>query len=273
MVALMNPTLAPRTVQRVRHPLKVRLVEVLRTRQISPHFIGITLGGESLHDFVSASFDDHVKLMLPPAPGAPLVLPVQGPDGPVMPPGMARPVMRDYTPRRFDAAACELDIEFALHGVGPAADWAVQAAPGQPVGLGGPRGSFVVPVDYDWHLLIGDETALPAIARRLEELPAEARVIALVETSDPADRRELFTRAHLQMTWLPKPAAGASNGLAAATERLALPAGEGYAWAAGEASAIAAVRRVLTGPLGLDKDHVRAAAYWKHGAVAHHETL
>jgi NADPH-dependent ferric siderophore reductase len=122
-------------------------------------------------------------------------------------------------------------------------------------------------------LLIGDETALPAIARRLEELPAEARVIALVETSDPADRRELFTRAHLQMTWLPKPAAGASNGLAAATERLAMPAGEGYAWAAGEASAIAAVRRVLTGPLGLDKDHVRAAAYWKHGAVAHHETL
>ena len=60
MVAVMNPTLAPRSVQRVRHPLKARLVEVLRTRQISPHFIGITLGGESLHDFVSASFDDHV---------------------------------------------------------------------------------------------------------------------------------------------------------------------------------------------------------------------
>lgn len=269
----MNPTLAPRSVQRVRHPLKVRLVEVLRTRQISPHFVGITLGGESLHDFVSASFDDHVKLMLPPAPGAELVLPVQGPDGPVMPNGALRPVMRDYTPRRFDGAAGELDIEFALHGIGPAAEWAAQAAPGQRVGLGGPRGSFVVPVDYDWHLLIGDETALPAIARRLEELPAEARVIVLVETSDPADRRELFTRAQLQMTWLPKPAADASNGLAAATERLSLPAGEGYAWAAGEASAIAAVRRVLTGPLGLDKDQVRAAAYWKHGAVAHHETL
>ena len=117
------------------------------------------------------------------------------------------------------------------------------------------------------------KTALPAIARRLEELPAEARVIVLVETSDPADRRELFTRAQLQLTWLSKPVSGAPHGLAAATERLRLPEGEGYAWAAGEASAIAAVRRVLTGPLGLDKDHVRAAAYWKHGAVAHHETL
>src|SRR6266568_4230449 len=78
--------------------------------------------------------------------------------------GSGAPVMRDYTPRRFDAVQRELDIEFALHGDGPAATWAAQAAPGQRVMIGGPRGSFIVPTDFDWHLLIGDETALPAVA-------------------------------------------------------------------------------------------------------------
>ncbi len=126
-------------VQRVRHELKRRVLEVARVATISPHFRGIVFRGESLADFVSASFDDHVKFIL------------DG-DGP-------SPVMRDYTPRRFDREARELTIEFALHGDGPVADWAAQAGAGQRVTIGGPRGSMIVPTDFGWHLLAGDETA------------------------------------------------------------------------------------------------------------------
>jgi NADPH-dependent ferric siderophore reductase len=262
-----RPTRAP---QRIRHELKARKPLVRRTQQISAHFMRITFAGEDLHDFVSASFDDHVKLMLPAAQGTPLVLPVRGPDGPILPAGATMPVMRDYTPRRHDAALGELDIEFALHGDGHAARWAARAQPGDQVGIGGPRGSLVIPTDYDWHLLIGDETALPAIARRLEELPAGARVIAVIQTGDLADRRDLQTAAQLQLQWI---TGDDTDSLAEAARGLRLPHGEGYAWAAGEAAAIALTRRVLVEQHGLDKGHVRAAAYWKRGASAHHENL
>ncbi len=271
-----NTTSPTRRVQRVRHALEARLCTVLRVASLSPGIVRITLGADALQRFVSASFDDHVKLMLPPADGSPLVLPTLGPggpDGPASPAsaaGAVRPVMRDFTPRAFDTTRGELDIEFALHGHGPAAAWAAQAQPGQQVGIGGPRGSLVIPIDFDWHLLIGDETALPAIARRLEELPAGSRVFAIVKTTDPADRRELRTAANLHLQWLD---AGTPGGLTAATAALTLPAGEGYAWAAGEAAEVAEVRRVLVGPHGLAKEQVRAAAYWKRGAAGHHENL
>lgn len=254
-------------IQRVRHPLKARRVQVLRREPVSANIVRITFGGADLADFNSASFDDHVKLLLPP-PGAELVLPVLGPDGPTLPEGAPRPVMRDYTPRRFNNQACELDIEFALHGDGPAAGWAAQATPGQTVGIGGPRGSFIVPKDFDWHLLIGDETSLPAIARRLEELPA-GRPALVVLAVDPADRRPLASAAAVQLQWV----APTTEALVAAVADLRLPGGDGYAWAAGEARAMARVREVIVGPLGIDPKRCRCAAYWKTGAIAHHENL
>ena len=266
-----NNVAGPRSVQRVRHVLKLRRASVRAVRRLSPHVASVTFAGDELRDFVSASFDDHVKLMLPPGPGQALVLPVLQPDGSraAPPAGSVPPVMRDYTPRRIDHAAGELDIEFALHGDGPAARWAAQAAPGQQVGIGGPRGSFVVPLDVEWHLLIGDTSALPAIARRLEELPATTRAIVLVQADDAADQRTLSSRAKVEVTWL----GGGEDALLRATRALTLPLGEGYAWAAGEARATAAVRRVLVDELGVDRHYIRAAAYWKHGAVAHHENI
>lgn len=262
------PSLPDREVRRVRHPLKLRRLQVLRTQRLSPNVVCITLGGPELADFTSDSFDDHVKLMLPGPGQTELVLPTMAPGGPV-PPDSAPPlVMRDYTPRRFDRQACELDIEFALHGDGPAAAWAAQVQPGQAVGIGGPRGSFVVPTGFDWHLLIGDDTALPAITRRLAELPAGASVLAVVAI-DPADRRALATAAHLQLHWV----APDADVLVKTVAGLTLPEGEGYAWAAGEARAMARVREVLIHTHGITSRRCRCAAYWKAGAIAHHENL
>lgn len=254
-------------VQRVRHPVKLRLLQVLRTRHLSPHQLLITLGGPDLADFVTASFDNHVKLMWGPDGVSAPALPPMGPDGPQWTPGEPRPLMRDYTPRRFDAQALELDIEFALHGDGPAANWARQARPGQTLAVGGPRGSFIVPTGFDWHLLVGDDAALPAIARRLQELPAGARV-TVVLALHAADRRALDTQARMDLVWVETPAQ-----LPDAVRALRLPDGIGHAWAAGEAGAIAEVRRVLVGQHGLPKERVRASAYWKRGQADHHEAF
>ncbi len=88
---------------------------------------------------------------------------------------------RDFTPRRYDPAQDTLEIDFAIHDAGPATRWAVKAKPGDTLALGGPRGSFIIPTTYDWHLLVGDETALPAISRRLAELPARTRTVVVAE--------------------------------------------------------------------------------------------
>jgi NADPH-dependent ferric siderophore reductase len=183
--------------------------------------------------------------------------------------------MRDYTPRRYDVAAKTLAIDFVLHGDGPATSWAAQARPGQFLGVGGPRGSFVVPDDLDWYLLVGDESALPAIGRRLDELPATTRALVVVEVEDAGEEQHLATKAQLDITWLHR---DTQNGgeqkslLLDAVAALPLPSGDGYAWVAAEAATAKALRRVLVDQRGVSKEHVKAAAYWKRGAVAVHET-
>ena len=136
--------------------------------------VRITLAGD-LEGFTSLGFDDHVKLFFP--------------DGTKNADGTPNMLGRDFTPRRYDPAANTLEIDFAIHDAGPATRWAAQAKPGDALALGGPRGSFIIPTTFDWHLLIGDETALPAISRRLAELPAGTRAVVLVEV-DGAGRRD-----------------------------------------------------------------------------------
>ncbi|WP_448164870.1 siderophore-interacting protein [Burkholderia cepacia] len=267
-----------RTVTRVRHTLKFRLLQVLRVHAVTPHLLRVTLGGPDLADFESASFDDHVKVFFPPPGAERPAMPTLGANGPEFPEGEPRPVARDFTPRRFDRAARELDLEFVLNHPGPASQWAAQARVGQWLGIGGPRGSFVVPTGFDWHLLIGDDTALPAVARRLEELPAGARAAVVMEVADRTAQIEFDTRADVHEIWRfrAEADADAANGdvLLNAVRDLPLPpSGDGYVWAAGEALSIRAVRQHLTGERGVDKSRIRAAAYWKRGAAAVHETL
>ena len=245
----MNQPATLRRVERVRHELKRRNLTVTNVEQLTPHFLRITFADDSLSDFVSASFDDHIKVF------------VAGADD-------GEPARRDYTPRSFDNAARELVIEFALHGAGPAAEWAAQAAVGHTLAIGGPKGSMIVPLDYDWHLLVGDETAFPAVARRLEELPAGAHAIVILQAADAAERREFETAARLDLRWVATDAE-----LLAAVRALALPAGDGYAWCAGEATCMAALRRELVDVKGHPREAIRAAAYWKRGATGHHENL
>lgn len=237
-----------RRIERVRFELRRRDVRVVRVQRLSPGFVSVTFADESLRDFASLSFDDHVKFMFQDADG--------------------QWVRRDYTPLHHDAARGELTIEFALHAHGPASDWARQAAPGQMAALGGPRGSMVVPLDFDWHLLAGDASALPAIARRLGELPGGARAIVLVEVADPADRRAFDTRADVRLQWVPD-----SPAWLHALRELRLPAGEGFAWCAGQAQVMRQARETLMAHHGHPREQLKVAAYWKPGAADFHERL
>lgn len=234
-------------IERVRHDLKMRDVEVARIAQLGPGFLRITFRGEALADFTSLSFDDHVKFMFDDAEG--------------------RQVRRDYTPRRFDRDARELDIEFALHGHGGAAEWARTATVGQRAIIGGPRGSMVMPLAMDWHLLVGDASALPAVTRRLEELPPGARVQAVLLV-DAADRRDFDTRAELDLHWV-----DTDTQLLQALQDLPKQAGAGLAWGGGEAALMVRVRQLLVDK-GLPRQAGRISSYWKRGvADHHHETL
>ena len=265
------------TVQKLRHTITPRLLQISRIIELTPSMRRITLAGPDLEGFHSPSFDDHVKLFLPAEQGGKPVMPTLGPDGLEFPADAPRPATRDYTPRRYDPVAQELDIDFVLHHSGPATDWATQASVGDYLGIGGPRGSFVIPTGFDWHLLIGDETALPAIGRRLEELPQGTQAIAILKTSGVASRLEFETRCDARIEWLvDEPVSGdadpaqGTEALERAVRSLALPKGEGYVWAAGEYTAIQRVREYLVKERGLDKGRIRAASYWRKEAVASH---
>lgn len=262
MTELLSPA-AHLTVERVRHPLAARHLQVVRRTAVSPGFVRLTLAGPELAGFASAGFDDHLKLILPrPGEDRPTLPELQ--DGrPVF--AGPRPTLRDYTPARFDAAAGELDIEVALHDAGPASDWAARVAVGDWAGIAGPRGSLVIPTGYDWHWLIGDETALPAIARRLAELPPGTSATVRIQVKNPADQRMLASAAKLDLVWV--------DSLPAAVEALALPRGAGFVWAAGEHSDMAAVRRAVLAKPGADAKRMRISAYWKRGTADHHEDL
>ena len=251
-------TRAPnRTPQRVRHELRRRQLSVVHTRKISAHMVRITVGGPELVGFSSPGFDDHIKVFFPNPAN-------ESGDG---------PTMRDFTPGRFDAQALTLELDFALHDAGPATYWAAQAQVGQAIAIGGPRGSFIVPTEFDGHLLVGDDTALPAITRRLAELPAGAPTLVLVEVDGPQDEQIFASDATVRVVWVHRQGRTPGSALLERLATLPLPAGDIYAWVACEYSAAKALRSHLVDTRGVQKQWIKAASYWRLGKADSHEKI
>lgn len=247
------------TIHRVMHEIKRRKLEVLRVTDLTPRMRRITLGGPELAGFISLGTDDHVKLLFPQnAKQAAALETMQlgaGKDNGPM------PEMRDYTPRRYDLEKMELDIDFVLHGDGPASTWAEQAQPGQFLHIGGPRGSMIVPDMFDSYLLIGDETALPAIARRLEGLAANRRALVVIEVENGAEQQVLQSAAQFNVIWVLRE--GGKDNLLTTVKQLQVPKGNLYAWVATETKVSRQIRRVLIDEHGLDEQFIKAAGYWR----------
>jgi NADPH-dependent ferric siderophore reductase len=244
----------------------MRLLDVIAVTDITPRMRRIRLKGD-MAGFASPGHADHIKAFFFPPGVAPKLAPI-GPNGAEFAPG-ERPQMRDYTPRFYDVDAGTLDLDFVLHGDGPAASWAAQVRVGQQLVIGGPRGSLVTPMSFDWYLLAGDETAIPALARRLAELPTGARVLAIIEVEDTADHQPFAGAADVSLTYVYR------NGRPAGTTSLMLdrikltrfPQGTAFAYVAGEASMSKAVRAHLSDERGFDPEYIRAAGYWTLGAA------
>ena len=247
------------TIHRVMHEIKRRKLEVLRVVDLTPRMRRITVGGPELAGFISLGSDDHVKLFFPQTDEEKTALEnlalSAGAKSNAMPP------MRDYTPRRYDLDTLELDLDFVLHGDGPASTWAAKAQPGQFLHIGGPRGSMIVPDIFDSYLLIGDETALPAIARRLEELPANRRALVVVEVENAQEEQPLKSAASVEVIWVHRDAP--EQDLLNTVEGLSIPTGELYAWVATESGLSRKVRRVLLDTHGLNEEFVKAVGYWR----------
>ncbi|MEW1699181.1 siderophore-interacting protein [Streptomyces sp. NPDC091278] len=283
-------------------PLPLRRLHVTAARSLTPRTRRITLGGPDLDGFALAGPDQQVKLFFPrPGQSGP-VLPDAGPDGDVMRwyaayaalPEHRRPWMRSYTLRAHDPAAGTVDVDFFLHGnaaeertgaaegagaaertgaaegagaderagaEGPATRWARAARPGDVLGMFGPSPAFAVPVDTaagDWTLLYADACALPALATVVAALPPGRRAVAYLHLPDPAEEQALPTAADLTVRPLPA-AASPVDALRADP----WPDGRPYAWLAGEASAVRAMRRHLVEERGVERGSVHFSGYWR----------
>ena len=255
------------------------LATVAGVHDLTPSLRRITFVAPRIAEAVTAGPDQRIKVLFRPD-GRDLVLPSR-PDWYskwLATPADERFVMRTYTIRALRPEPAEMDVEFVLHGdTGPASAWAAVAEVGDTVGLIIPfavdtssvKGlllsgvDYVPPADSINRVLVADETALPALAGILEELPAGVRATAFVAVPDARDVRPLPSPGQVDVTWTPQPSG--SRALVEAVEAAAIPFDVDYAWVAGESGMIRAVRRHLADVAGLQKSRISFQGYWKRG--------
>lgn len=260
-------------------PFRFFGLQVARTRRLGPSLVRVTFTGQAadgLRDFAAGGRDQSLSLFLPhPGQPAPVVPVDAGGGGAVLAawralPDDVRAVMRSYTVRAQRIEDGEVDIDFAVHeDGGPACRWALAAEPGHKVTVLGPAVADNTgvrcrpPENTDWLLIRADETALPAASAILEWLPAGRKAKVWLEVPHADDRLQLETDADADITWLVR-----DEGAPAAVEAVAateLPEGVGYAWIAGEATSVKALRRHLVNDRGFDRRKVTFVGYWKRG--------
>jgi NADPH-dependent ferric siderophore reductase len=243
-----------------------RVAEVVRTYRVTPHMIRVVLGGEGLAGFPAGAFTDHyVKLLFPPT-GASYGVPYDPEQVRAELPREQWPVTRTYTVRAWDADVGELAIDFVHHGdEGLAGPWAAAARPGDRIQLLGPGGSYAPHPAADWHLLAGDESALPAIGAALERLPVGARTLVFAEVAGAAEEQaELQGGPGVELTWVHRDGEP-GQALVAAVRAAELPAGTGHVFVHGEAAAVRELRRHLRDRRGLDPEFTSISGYWRRG--------
>lgn len=275
----------PKTSRRLTvHPLTLREVEVVGVVDLTPGMRRITLGGEQLREFTSANgfpqpafessgFDDDSRLVFCYPGQAEPVLPVQHERGVDLPKD-PRPLTRAYTVRRWDPEAGELDVDFVKHGIGVGTTWAYRAHLGDRIHFYGPSASRALPHGADWLLVAGDDAAIPAIARLLDELPDDARAQVFVEAAEDSHRLQLRALPHVEVTWLVRDGAeaGTTTLLRDAVRNSDWWEGRPFAWVAGERTTVRDLRRHLIEDRAVPKEDIEFTGYWRRGEVVALET-
>ncbi|POM22456.1 Vibriobactin utilization protein ViuB [Actinomadura rubteroloni] len=244
----------------------VSTATVLRTRQLTPHMIRVVLGGPGLADFGAGEYTDHYVKLLFPQPGVRYPEPFDIAAVRAEYPRDQWPVTRTYTVRSYDRDAGELTLDFVYHGdTGLAGPWAKAARPGDEILFLGPGGAYAPDPDADWHLLAGDESALPAIAAALERIGDGVPVRAFVEVADAAERQDIKVPGGAELTWLERSGRPVGEALVAAVRALEFPAGTVHAFVHGEAGFVRDLRRYLRVERGIPLDRLSISGYWRTG--------
>lgn len=218
---------------------------VTAVRHLTPHMIRVTIGGESVAAADPTPMTDrYIKLVMEEAPE---------PEG--------RPVLRTYTIRNVTASGWDIDV--VTHGaVGYGGPWAQRVRPGDEVSFVGPGGDYAPSPDAPWHLLVGDESALPAIAAACEALPADAVAHVFVEVADASEEQEIASAADVRLTWVHRSTGAHVADVVQAAE---LPDGVPHAFLHGEAGCVRDLRRWARGTLGVPRELLSASGYWRLG--------
>lgn len=248
---------------------RVTELEVVRTERLTPHMIRIVAGGPGVADFPDTPYTDRYVKIVFPRPGVEYPEPF---DMDVVHETLPReqwPVLRTYTVRSLDHTTGELVIDFVHHGdVGLAGPWAASVKPGDRFHVLGPGGAYEPGPDADWHLLVGDEAALPAIGAALERLPAGSRAVAVLQVATAGDEYPLPGADGADVTWLHRDAAGGdpdATQIVDAVRGLDFGAGRVQAFVHGEAIAVREVRRHLLRDRGVARDDLSVSGYWRRG--------
>ncbi|MFG2619751.1 siderophore-interacting protein [Streptomyces sp. NPDC048507] len=239
---------------------------VVRTERLTPHMVRIVLGGDGLADFGAGVYTDHyVKLLFAPE-GVRYAEPWDLERIRSAHHREAWPRQRAYTVRAWDPSLRELTLDFVVHGdEGLAGPWAARVQPGELVHFLGPGGSYAPEPMAGWHLLAGDESALPAIAAAMERMPAGARVHAFVEIDGPADEQKIATPDGIAPVWLHRGDRPVGAALVEAVTSMEFPSADVHAFVHGEAGFVKDLRRHLRLDRGVARERLSISGYWRQG--------
>jgi NADPH-dependent ferric siderophore reductase len=244
---------------------RMTTLEVRRTERITPRMVRVVAGGAELAGFPDTPYTDRYVKIVFPRPDVSYPDPF---DLELIRASLPReqwPLTRTYTVRALDRAAGELTIDFVHHGdAGLAGPWAAGAVAGDRLRLLGPGGAYAPRPQADWHLLVGDESALPAIGAACERVPAGVPVVAVLEVADDTERQPLVGPGRLQAHWLYRTDSSTERVLTR-LRSLRLPTGRVHAFVHGEAGMVRAVRRYLLEERGVPRDALSVSGYWRLG--------
>lgn len=248
---------------------RVTDLEVLRTERLSPHMVRVVAGGDGLAEFPQTPHADRYVKILFPLPGVAYPEPLDMDRVHAEYPRDQWPAQRTYTVRSLDHDAGELVIDFVHHGdSGLAGPWAAAARPGDRLRLTGPGGAYAPDPDAEWHLLVGDEAALPAVSAALERIPSGRPAVAILQVGAPGEELPLPGAADLHVRWLYRSEVGGDpecSQLPDAVRDLTFPPGRVHAFVHGEAVAVRELRRHLTRERGVARDDLSISGYWRRG--------
>ena len=237
--------------------------------KIAPRLLSVVVTGDDLDGFADAAPTSHLKVFLPAAGQDAPNLPefaaagaAEADDGPA-------PTVRTYTPRSYDPATKALEIQFLVHGEGPASEWALRAKPGDKLALAGPGGRFSLEPAADHWWLAADESAIPAVGTLLDALPETATVDVHIEVDGPDDEIEISGTAKTTITWHHRRSSdGFGVELAEAAKAATIP-DDARIWVACEAAAMRGIRRYFTAERGIPVAQLVTRGYWRTGEQNH----